>query len=101
MQFRRMRFRLRTVLILVAISAVVFSYVGQARRRWAYCWMQEGTYASFEKQHRAQASIPNSPYREESRKLAERNGRYKWMWRWQAFRFWEPPELAESATLGG
>jgi hypothetical protein len=100
MNIRRLRFRLRTVLILVAISAVVFSYAGQARRRWAYCWMREGAYASFERHHRAKASLPISPYREEHRKLAERNGRYKWMWRREAFRFWEPPELAESATLG-
>ncbi len=96
MQFRRIRSRLRTALILVAISAVIFSYAGQAWRRWAYCWMREGVHASFEKQALVRATVAKDPYRDQELKVAERNGRYKWMWRWQALRFWEPPELAES-----
>lgn len=100
MQYPKVRFRLRTILVLVALAAIALSYVGQARRRWTYCWMREGTYASFEKQALIRATIAKSPYRDQELKVAKQSGRYKWMWRWAAFRFWEPPELAESATLG-
>ena len=95
-----MRFRLRTLLILVAIASVALSYVGQARRRWAYCRMQEGIHTSFERQALVRATVAKSPYRDQELKWAEREGRYKWMWRWAALRFWEPYELAETATLG-
>src|SRR4051812_19809514 len=100
MRLPKVRFKLRTVLAIVAVLAVVLSFAGPAKRRWNYCWMREEAYASFEAQYRAKASIPGSQYREEYLRLAERNRRYKWMWRREAFRFWEPPEMGETATLG-
>jgi hypothetical protein len=62
--------------------------------------MQQEVHASFEAQYQAEASIPSCPDRELCLRQAERNRRYKWMWRREALRFWEPPELAVSATLG-
>jgi hypothetical protein len=101
MRFRRMQFRLCTVLVLVAISAVALSYVGQARRRWDYCWPLQCSHAFRESQFHIRATTSKSPYiREMYRKLEVQNGRLKWMWRREAFRFWEPSELAESASRG-
>jgi hypothetical protein len=101
MRLPRIRLRLRTLLVLIALSAIAFSYAGQARRRWVYCRAQEKAWASYEQTHLKLASLPNPPNPEFRRlciECANKGRKMRLAFRWAAFRFWEPPELAESET---
>jgi hypothetical protein len=101
MRLPRIRLRLRTQLALIALLAIALSYADQARRRWVYCWAQEKAWASYEQTHLKLASLPNPPNPEFRRvciECANKGRRMRLAFRWAAFRFWEPPELAESET---
>jgi hypothetical protein len=107
MRLRRINLRLRTGLILVAVSAVPLSYADWARRRWAYCWMRQAQYAAEEARcvGEAAAAVGRPPIRNYSdavgwREIAESFRHKKWKWRLETLRFWEPPELAEAKTEG-
>jgi hypothetical protein len=91
----RFRMKLRTVLFVVAASAVVFSFAGSATRRWSFCWRQQAMFARFERQMLAIAARPNNRV-VHAGEAAIAYGHRKWRYRWEAFRFWEPYELIES-----
>jgi hypothetical protein len=99
MRLPRIRLRLRTQLALIALLAIALSYADQARRRWVYCWAQERRWASYERTHLKLASLPNPPnpeFRRLALGCANKGREMRLSCRWAAFRFWEPPELAES-----
>jgi hypothetical protein len=94
----RPRFRLRSLLIMVALSALVAAYAGQARQRWVFCWERATKYALREGYYRgigAAVGRPGYTLTASEQRKADYSRRAKWKYRWAAFRFWEPMVLIE------
>ena len=95
MRLPRFRLRLRTQLAVIAILAVLFSFGGNATRRWDFCWKRQAMFARIEQQCLVTASRPNNRV-EHAKQAAEDYGTRKWRYRWAVLYFWEPAELIES-----
>jgi hypothetical protein len=86
-------------LIVVALSALVAAYAGQARQRWVFCWERAAKHALREGYYRGigavrgRAGYTLTPFEQ---RMADFSRRAKWKYRWAAFRFWEPMVFIEN-----
>ena len=95
MRSARFRLRLLTGLMVVAILALPLSFANNAARRFRFCWQQQAMFSAVEQGMWTMASRPkNRPVHAEEAAIAYH--RRKWVYRWEALRFWEPSELIES-----
>ncbi len=91
----RLRLRLRTGLLVVAMLAIPLSFANNAIRRFRFCWRQQAQFAAIEQGAWTLAARPgNRAVHAEDAAIAYRQR--KWIYRWEAIRFWEPAELIES-----
>lgn len=82
--------------MLVAILALPLSFANNAARRFRFCWQQQAMFATHEQRAWTMATWPKSRRPVHAKEAAIAYRRRKWLYRWEALRFWEPSELIES-----